>query len=79
MRRTHQKQVALLDAGTSILLFRRNKATLILKIHGDEQTLRVDLANTSWKAQDVDELVLALSSDEVGALKPLPGHHHWGL
>ena len=27
---------------------------------------------------EIDELVLALSGDEVGALKPLPGHH-WGL
>ena len=27
---------------------------------------------------EIDELVLALSSDEVGAIKPLPGHH-WGL
>jgi hypothetical protein len=27
---------------------------------------------------EIDELVLALSSDEVGALKPLPGHH-WRL
>lgn len=27
---------------------------------------------------EIDELVLTLSGDEVGALKPLPGHH-WGL
>jgi carbon storage regulator len=30
MRRTHQKHVALLDAGTSILLIRRNKATMVV-------------------------------------------------
>jgi sporulation protein YlmC with PRC-barrel domain len=27
---------------------------------------------------EIDELVLTLSGDEVGALKPLPGHH-WGI
>jgi sporulation protein YlmC with PRC-barrel domain len=26
-----------------------------------------------------DELLLTLSGDEVGALEPLPSHHHWGL
>jgi sporulation protein YlmC with PRC-barrel domain len=27
---------------------------------------------------EIDELVLTLSGDEVGALEPLPGHHRWG-
>jgi pimeloyl-ACP methyl ester carboxylesterase len=40
--------------------------TIRLKIHGDEQTLRVDLANTSWDSKDVDELVLSSDYEVTG-------------
>jgi pimeloyl-ACP methyl ester carboxylesterase len=40
--------------------------TIRLKIHGDEQTLRVELANSSWEPKDVDELILASDLEVTG-------------